>query len=438
MNEETRVIYSVTELVQTARALLEAKFPNILVQGEIGRFTKHPSGHIYFDLKDEKSLISCAFFKGYNQSLTFKPEAGLTVIAGGHLSLFEARGQFQMLVRVLEPKGLGGLQLAFEQLKKKLQAEGLFEESRKKPLPAFPRRIALITSSSGAAIQDFMKILETRAGIEEVELFPVKVQGVEAPEEIREAILEVSNREEHDVLVVTRGGGSLEDLAAFNDEGVVRALADCSVPTISAVGHEVDFTLCDFVADRREPTPTAAAAHIAPGKDEVAETLKDYQRRLKEALGGLLDEKRRDLKELTTNLKDRRPDLLLDQARQNLDYKTQELQDALMTTLEGKRLDFQRLADFLARTTPLQRIKPLQERLRGLDAQLQAYHPYGPLKRGFAIVTQKKTKRILRSTDGVAEADQIHIRLHKGALETEVISVEDEEGGEKQGKLSGF
>lgn len=421
MNEETRVIYSVTELVQTARALLEAKFPNILVQGEISRFIRHPSGHIYFDLKDDKSLIPCAFFKGYNQALTFKPEAGLQVIVGGHLSLFEARGQFQLLVRMMEPKGLGGLQLAFEQLKKKLQAEGLFEEERKKPLPAFPKRIALITSSSGAAIQDFMKILETRAGIEEVELFPVKVQGAEAPEEIREAILEVSNRKEHDVLVVTRGGGSLEDLAAFNDEGVVRALAGCSIPTISAVGHEVDFTLCDFVADKREPTPTAAAAHIAPGKEEIIESLKEYQRRLFDALGNLLDEKRRDLKELTTNLKDRRPDVLLDQARQNLDYKTQELQDALQTALEGKRQDFQRLADFLTRTTPLQRIKPLQERLKGLEAQLQAYHPYGPLKRGYAIVRDKKTGNILRDADKTKAGDRLEIQLQKGILESEVV-----------------
>ncbi len=421
MNEETRVIYSVTELVQTTRALLEAKFPNILVQGEISRFIRHPSGHIYFDLKDDKSLIPCAFFKGYNQALTFKPEAGLQVIVGGHLSLFEARGQFQLLVRMMEPKGLGGLQLAFEQLKKKLQAEGLFEEERKKPLPAFPKRIALITSSSGAAIQDFMKILETRAGIEEVELFPVKVQGAEAPEEIREAILEVSNRKEHDVLVVTRGGGSLEDLAAFNDEGVVRALAGCSIPTISAVGHEVDFTLCDFVADKREPTPTAAAAHIAPGKEEIIESLKEYQRRLFDALGNLLDEKRRDLKELTTNLKDRRPDVLLDQARQNLDYKTQELQDALQTALEGKRQDFQRLADFLTRTTPLQRIKPLQERLKGLEAQLQAYHPYGPLKRGYAIVRDKKTGNILRDADKTKAGDRLEIQLQKGILESEVV-----------------
>ncbi len=421
MTEEVRVIYSVTELVQTARALLEAKFPNILVQGEIGRFTKHPSGHMYFDLKDEKSLIPCAFFKGYNQSLTFVPETGLKVVVGGHLSLFEARGQFQLLVRIMEPQGVGGLQLAFEQLKKKLQEEGLFDESRKKALPVFPVRIALITSPSGAAIQDFMKILETRAGIEEVELFPVKVQGTEAAGEIRQAILEVSARQYHDVLVITRGGGSLEDLAPFNDESVVRALANCSIPTISAIGHEVDFTICDFVADRREPTPTAAAAHLAPGKDEIRESLKESQRRLTETLEATLEGKRRDLRELLTNLKDRRPDKLLNQARQNLDYKTQGLEEALVQLLQDNRLRYQRMGDFLTRATPLQKIKPLQERLRGLEAQLQAYHPHGPLKRGYAIVSNKKTGAILRDSSKTQAGDRLLIQLEKGSVESEVL-----------------
>lgn len=425
MNNESRVIYSVTELVQTARALLEAKFSYALVQGEIGRFTKHPSGHMYFDLKDEKCLISCAFFKGSNQGLAFQPETGMKVIAGGVVTLYEARGQFQLNVRTLEPVGVGGLLLAFEQLKKKLQAEGLFEESRKKPVPEHPHRVALITSPTGAAIQDFMKILETRVGIDEVELFPVKVQGEDAPEEIIAAIKEVSDRGEHDVLVLTRGGGSLEDLAAFNDEGVVRALADCSIPTICAVGHEVDFSLCDFVADRREPTPTAAAAHLAPGKDEVQEQLQYLQHRLREALESLLDGKKRDLQELLKSLKSRRPDLLLDQARQDLDRRMDDLQEALRQSLQDKQLQLQRLSDFLARATPLQMVKPLRERLKSMEAQLQAYHPHGPLKRGYAIVTEKKSGFILRDTAQVKKGDRLLIQVQKGHLESEIISKEE-------------
>lgn len=424
--KDDRVIYSVTELVQTARALLEAKFAYVLVQGELGRFTKHPSGHMYFDLKDEKSLISCAFFKNSNQALTFQPETGLHVIVGGVLTLYEARGQFQMNVRMMEPRGLGGLQLAFEQLKRKLMMEGLFEEGRKKAIPAFPKRIALITSPSGAAIQDFMKILETRVGIEEVDLYPVKVQGAEAPIEIRQAIEEVSSLGKHDVVVITRGGGSLEDLAAFNDEGVVRALANCSVPTISAVGHEVDFTLCDFVADRREPTPTAAAAHLAPGHDEVKQQFDHLEHRLREALENQIKDKKRDLTELLKTLRDRRPDLLLDQARQDLDYRTDDLKTALENLLKDKQLRLQRMGDFLSRVTPLQTIKPYQERLRGLEAQLQAYHPHGPLKRGYAIVTEKKSGKILRTPQGLVKGEHLMIQLQKGRVESEVVSTDDE------------
>ena len=424
--KDDRVIYSVTELVQTARALLEAKFAYVLVQGELGRFTKHPSGHMYFDLKDEKSLISCAFFKNSNQALTFQPETGLHVMVGGVLTLYEARGQFQMNVRMMEPKGLGGLQLAFEQLKRKLMLEGLFEESRKRAIPSFPKKIALITSPSGAAIQDFMKILETRVGIEEVDLFPVKVQGTEAPLEIRQAIEEVSSLGKHDVVVITRGGGSLEDLAAFNDEGVVRALANCSVPTISAVGHEVDFTLCDFVADRREPTPTAAAAHLAPGHDEVKQQFDHLEHRLREALENQIKDKRRDLTELLKTLRDRRPDLLLDQARQDLDYRTDDLKTALENLLKDKQISLQRMGDFLSRVTPLQRIKPYQERLRGLEAQLQAYHPHGPLKRGYAIVTDKKSGKILRDSKGLVKGEHLMIQLQKGRVESEVVSTEED------------
>lgn len=423
--KDDRVIYSVTELVQTARALLEAKFAYVLVQGELGRFTKHPSGHMYFDLKDEKSLISCAFFKNSNQALTFQPETGLHVMVGGVLTLYEARGQFQMNVRMMEPKGLGGLQLAFEQLKRKLMLEGLFEESRKRAIPSFPKKIALITSPSGAAIQDFMKILETRVGIEQVDLFPIKVQGTEAPLEIRQAIEEVSLLGKHDVVVITRGGGSLEDLAAFNDEGVVRALANCSVPTISAVGHEVDFTLCDFVADRREPTPTAAAAHLAPGHDEVKQQFDHLEHRLREALENQIKDKRRDLTELLKTLRDRRPDLLLDQARQDLDYRTDDLKTALENLLKDKQISLQRMGDFLSRVTPLQTIKPYQERLRGLEAQLQAYHPHGPLKRGYAIVTDKKSGKILRDSKGLVKGEHLMIQLQKGRVESEVVSTEE-------------
>src|SRR5258708_28048287 len=241
MNGETRVIYSVSELLQTDRLLLEAKFPRALVQGEITDFKHHSSGHMYFSLKDEKGVLRCAFFKGNNSALSFKPENGMKVVAGGLLTIYQGYGQFQMNVQLLEPQGVGGLQLAFEQLKKKLGEEGLFDPARKRLLPKYPKRIAIVTSAQGAALQDFLKILATRVGIENFDIYDVKVQGKEAPGEIISALREISEKEEHDVLVLTRGGGSQEDLAAFNDEGVVPALASSSLPSICAVGHEVDF-----------------------------------------------------------------------------------------------------------------------------------------------------------------------------------------------------
>ena len=271
--------------------LLESKFPKVLVQGEINDFKHHSSGHMYFSLKDEKGVLKCAFFKGNNQGLAFKLENGMKVIAGGFLSIYQGYGQFQMNIQLVEPQGIGGIQIAFEQLKKKLTEEGLFDPLKKRPLPRFPRRIAIITSAQGAALQDFLKILATRVGIEDFDIYDVKVQGKEAPLEIITAIKKVTEIKIHDVLVITRGGGSQEDLAAFNDENLVRAIAACSIPTICAVGHEVDFSLCDFAADLRAPTPTAAASMLAPGREEVESVLQNLKLRLNKVLADLVQEK---------------------------------------------------------------------------------------------------------------------------------------------------
>jgi exodeoxyribonuclease VII large subunit len=428
MNNETRVIYSVSETLQAARMLLEAKFPNILVQGEISDFKHHSSGHIYFSLKDEKGVLRCAFFKGNNMGLAFKPENGMKVVAGGFLSIYQGYGQFQMNVQLLEPQGVGSLQLAFEQLKKKLAEEGLFDPARKRPLPKYPKWIAIVTSAQGAALQDFLKILATRVGIEDFDLFDVKVQGKESPAEIIAAIRQISEKAGHDVLVLTRGGGSQEDLAAFNDEGVVRALAVSAVPTICAVGHEVDFSLCDFVADLRAPTPTAAAAMLAPGRDEVEAEINNLVMRLENALADRVEDKKRDVRELTGILQERRPDYLIAEARQNVDRYFEGLQEALGQSLKDKQLQLQHLGDFLARATPLLAIKPYREKLKGLEAQLQAYHPHGPLKRGYAIVSRKKTGHILRTAKGLEKGEILAIQLEKGRVESEVVGLEPDEG----------
>lgn len=431
MNPESRTIYSVSEILASTRMLLESKFSNIFVQGELTDFKHHSSGHMYFSLKDEKGVLRCAFFKGQNAGLAFKLENGLKVVAGGVLSLYQAYGQFQMIVHSLEPQGVGSLQLAFEQLKKKLGEEGLFDPARKRALPRYPKRIAIVTSSQGAALQDFLKILATRVGIDDFEIFDVHVQGKEAPGEIVAAIDDISERQEHDVLVLTRGGGSQEDLAVFNDESVVRTLAASQVPTISAIGHEVDFTLCDFVADLRAPTPTAAAAMLAPSQDEVAAEIEGYAHRLRDALMDMLEEKKRDLREHAGILEERRPDHLIAEARQTLDRLTEDFHGALEQALQDKKLELQRLGDFLARSTPLLAVQPYREKLKGLAAQLQAYHPHGPLKRGYAIVTQQRTGKILRSTEGVEVGDGLSIRLETGTVESKVSKIPSSEEKEK-------
>ncbi|HVZ80859.1 MAG TPA: exodeoxyribonuclease VII large subunit [bacterium] len=425
MNGESRTIHSVSEVLQATRMLLEGKFSNILVQGELTDFKHHSSGHMYFSLKDDKGVLRCAFFKGQNYGLAFKLENGMKVVAGGTLSLYQAFGQFQMIVQSVEPQGVGSLQLAFEQLKKKLGEEGLFDPARKRALPKYPKRIAIVTSSQGAAIQDFLKILATRVGIEGFDIFDVHVQGKEAPAEIIAAIREISEREEHDVLVLTRGGGSQEDLAVFNDEGVVRALAASQVPTISAIGHEVDFSLCDFVADLRAPTPTAAAAMLAPGRDEVAAEIEGYAHRLRDAWMDQLEGKRRDLKELAGILQERRPDHLMAEARQDLDRLAEDLEEGLLQNLQDQKLKLQRFSDFLARVTPMSQVQPYREKLKGLAAQLQAYHPHGPLKRGYAIVSEGSTGKILRDARQVAQGDRLHVQLGTGSLESEVLRIED-------------
>ena len=422
MNGETQVIYSVGEILQAARSLLETKFQEIFVAGEISNFKIASSGHMYFSLKDEKGRLDCVFFRGNSGALTFRPEDGLQVVAGGFLTLYEAQGRFQLNVRVLEPKGVGGLQLAFEQLKKKLLEEGLFALERKRPLPKYPRKIAIITSWAGAALHDFLKILKTRVGIEDFEIFDVKVQGKDAPDGIKKAIEEVSFQKKHDVLVLTRGGGSQEDLSAFNDEGVVRALAASPIPSISAVGHEVDFTLCDFVADVRAATPTQAATLIAPSREETKAELKNLALRLKNALVSVVEEKKRDLKEWGRALKARRPDLLLNQARQDVDTQAESLKESLSRLLRDRKLGLGRMGDFLIRSNPLVQLRPYKEMLKGLEGRLEAYHPYAPLKRGYAVVTRKKTGEILKSSKEVQKGEKLGIRLWKGSLESQVTS----------------
>ena len=260
-----RKIYSVSELSQQIRNLLEKEFPDVWVVGEVSNFRAASSGHLYFTLKDESAQIRAVCFRNQARYLKFRPQDGISVIARGHLSVYETRGEYQLYIEYLEPAGLGALQLAFEQLKQKLAAEGLFDPGRKKPLPLLPRTVGVVTSPTGAVIRDILRVLRRRFRNMNVMLGPVKVQGEGAAEEIVEGIKTLNRQTGVDVIIVARGGGSLEDLWAFNEEIVARAIAASKIPIISAVGHETDFTIADFVADLRAPTPSAAAALVVRG-----------------------------------------------------------------------------------------------------------------------------------------------------------------------------
>lgn len=263
-----RKIYNVSEINAIVRDVIEKHYDSLWVRGEISNFKAYPSGHFYFTLKDENAQMPAVMFRGYNQALRFELENGMAVIVHGRLSLYEAKGIFQILIDFVEPDGIGALQLAFEQLKKKLASEGLFEQGRKKPLPALPRRVGVITSESGAAVHDIFTVLKRRHPRVEILFYPVKVQGEGAKEEIASALHYFSEKKNVDVVIVGRGGGSLEDLWAFNEEIVARAIFACPLPVISAVGHETDFTIADFVADLRAPTPSVAAELCVPNVRE--------------------------------------------------------------------------------------------------------------------------------------------------------------------------
>ena len=264
-----RRIYTISELTHSIKSLLETKFPFVWLVGEISNFHTPVSGHFYFSLRDPDAQISAVMFRGQNRNLRFRPEDGLSVIAMGRINVYEPKGIYQLIIEYLEPEGIGVLQLAFEQLKARLAAEGLFDEEHKQPVPFLPRRIAVITSPTGAVIRDILNVIGRRYPNVVIEIVPVRVQGEEAAGEIAEALYFLNEQDNAEVIVVARGGGSLEDLQAFNSELVARAIFSSHIPVVSAVGHETDFTIADFTADLRAPTPSAAAELIVPVKDDL-------------------------------------------------------------------------------------------------------------------------------------------------------------------------
>lgn len=436
-----RRVWSVSELTARIQALLEKNFLDVWVEGEISNCREAQSGHIYCTLKDEGAQVRCVFYRNQLRTMKFRPEDGLRVTVRGSLSVYEARGEYQIYVEHIEPVGLGALQLAFEQLKKRLEAEGLFAAERKKPLPMLPNRIGLITSPSGAAVRDVVRILRRRFRNLHLTLYPVRVQGDGASPEIVRALQFFNRREMVDVLILARGGGSLEDLWTFNEESVARAIAGSQIPVISGVGHETDFTIADFVADVRASTPSAAAELVVKTRQEFDKHVLDLRETLAQLLRYRLSELSRRVHELGGSRGFRRPLDLLRQQRQRADEMTARLAHGLRGNLHLARRRFTiahlRIASFdfrvkiaalrlrlekrgselAARSERMLRLK--RERLDRVRLQLEERSPMRVLERGYAIATDA-SGNVLRSAEQVAIGDAVSVRLARGRFVTEV------------------
>jgi exodeoxyribonuclease VII large subunit len=399
MAEETRNILTVSQLTSRVRQALEAGIPRLWVQGEVSNFTAHASGHLYFTLKDAGSQLRCVMFRGAAQALRIFPQDGMQVLAQGDVTVFERAGQYQLNVIQLQPAGQGELALALVRLKRKLEAEGLFEQARKRPLPKFPKAIGLVTSPTGATIRDIIKVARRRwPGIELI-LNPVPVQGPGAAEEIARAIGEFNEYGRVDVLIVGRGGGSIEDLWAFNEEAVVRAIAGSKIPVISAVGHEVDFTLADLAADLRAPTPSAAAELAVPSRNEIQETVAECRERLSLAVQGLIDGYRLRLDAFRRSHGMKLPGSMVEQRRQLLDSLWARAGRGLCLSLEK--------AAFRA------------DRLRAL---LAALDPKAVLGRGYSICFDRKG-RAVKEAGRLSSGEKVRTRFWKGEASMKVEEI---------------
>lgn len=441
-----RDIYSVSRLVRESRAVIEGSFPLLWVEGEISNLARPASGHIYFSLKDEAAQVRCAMFRMKRQRLRFQPENGQQVLLRVRISLYEARGEFQLIADHMEPAGEGALRLAFERLKAKLAEEGLFDDAQKKQLPVLPTQIGLITSPSGAAVRDLLTVLRRRFPAIPVVIQPVPVQGTEAPAKIIRAIQLANRRQECDLIILSRGGGSLEDLQAFNDEGVARAIYASEIPLISGIGHEIDFTIADFVADLRAPTPSAAAEHASPDQYEWRNRYTSLSTQLRNLLLRHLHEARGKTDNLQGRLLRQHPQQRLLQQNQRLDELTQRLTqseayrrmqlrsrlDNLQSRLNSQspllrleRLKFQSksLHERLYRNLN-QRLEQQRNRLSQLARNLHTLSPLNTLNRGYAIVSRAEDGRILRAASETQPGDQTRVRLAQGQLLCEVLSVQ--------------
>jgi exodeoxyribonuclease VII large subunit len=388
-------IYSVSELTKEIKETLETSFPRLWVEGEISNFKKHSSGHLYFTLKDNTSQIRCAMWRFRAGHLLFRPEDGLKVVVQGDLQVYEVGGNYQIIIHQIQPAGIGDLQLAFEQLKKRLHSEGLFADSHKKPIPRYPETIGIITSPTGAAVRDIVSVIFRRYPNVNLILNPVRVQGPGAKEEIVQAINDFNRYGNVDVIIIGRGGGSLEDLWAFNEEIVARAIFHSKIPTISAVGHEVDFSIADFVADKRAPTPSVAAEFAVPDLREVQGILAYYSERMSNTVLQNIRDYRIKIQNLQKSYAFRRPKDVVFQKMQRVDELTKNLQLGFQINFTKKKQKFQALKN-----------------------QLAALSPISVLQRGYSIAY--KNGEVIKNFEQLQPEDLVQVKLAKGHFFSEV------------------
>ena len=393
--------FTVSEITKGIKTSLEHKFSNIGILGEISNVRKPSSGHVYLTLKDKNSQLQAVVFRNSASRIKFELKDGMEVVSFGSVTVYEPRGQYQLIINKIEPKGIGALQLAFQQLKEKLEKEGLFDHAHKKNIPFMPKKIGIVTSPTGAAIKDILNIIDRRFANVEILIYPVKVQGEGAAQEIAEAITELNNYSDIDVIISGRGGGSLEDLWAFNEEIVARSIYNSKIPVISAVGHEIDLTIADLVADKRALTPSEAGELVVPRKDLLIEKTEKFKTRLLKSLTGKLRLSKEKLDRIANSYVIRQPFDKFNRWQQRLDDLSQRLNLNITHALNSER-----------------------EKLSGIAGKLESLSPLNVLKRGYTITTKQEDNKSLRYITDLSKGDKIKTNLSRGSIISEILSFE--------------
>ena len=438
MNFEERDIYTVQQLNREVKELLQQNFPLMWVEGELSNVARPASGHIYFSLKDSHAQVRCAMFRNANRALPFKPEDGMQVLVRARVGVYEPRGEYQLTVEHMEEAGVGALQRKFEALKQKLNQEGLFDHEQKQILPTYPQTVSIVTSATGAALRDILSVLKRRYPLLAIRIYAVAVQGDESATEIVNALDEINKHQQSDVIILARGGGSIEDLWSFNEEKVARAIFASEIPIVSGVGHETDFTIADFVADVRAPTPSAAAELITPNQEELFENFVQFQNTFVYFMQDLLSNFNQAVDWLTQRLEYLHPKQTIVRQQEYLNELQRRANSAIELTFSKQNNALDKLQSRLESKSPQNRVSQARLRLQQLQKQiyanmglklqqkqhsllsltrtLDAISPLNTLARGYAIATHQPTGQILLDVAQVASKDSISIKLAKGSI----------------------